>query len=230
MTRSHRCATALSGCQPRFLPRVRPPAWDIRARPPIMAARTAAPATIASARPINDPSGSLKVTVSRLCAKRPAIDPHRRAEPQASTWGFQITIREQSDQTLSSGTFAIPIDDGAGAGSVRRRFAVSDPRRLAAATSRGNLPSTRTRRRGRRATLTNLMCCGRRLRRRSAGWRFMSPPLPPTATALRRAIVSTPSRKTLKNAGNCATSRECRCFNAIVNGASFQPGFLRVRW
>ena len=47
-------------------------------------------------------------------------------------------------------------------------------------------------------TLTNLTFCGRRLRRRSAGCRSMSPPLQPTEMALLRATVSTLSLRHLR--------------------------------
>jgi uncharacterized protein (TIGR03437 family) len=56
---------------------------------------------------LNDPSGSLKVTVSDYVPNMPQLIKIMVQNPNASRWGFQMTIREQSDETLSAGTFAI---------------------------------------------------------------------------------------------------------------------------
>ena len=58
--------------------------------------------------PVNDPSGSLKVTVSDYVPSVQQLIKIVVQNPDAARWGFQITIREQSDETLSSGTFAVP--------------------------------------------------------------------------------------------------------------------------
>src|SRR5258708_17437059 len=62
--------------------------------------------------PLNDPSGSLKVTFSDNSGGYvPSVQQTIHIvvqHPSASMWGFQITIREQTDETLSAGTFAIP--------------------------------------------------------------------------------------------------------------------------
>src|SRR5579863_906395 len=56
----------------------------------------------------SDPNGSLKVTIADY---NPGVQQTIRIvvhHPQASRWGFQITIREQSDETISAGTFSPP--------------------------------------------------------------------------------------------------------------------------
>lgn len=58
--------------------------------------------------PLNDPSGSLQVTVSGYVPTIQQLIHIVVKSPIASRWGFQITIREQTDETLSSGTFSIP--------------------------------------------------------------------------------------------------------------------------
>jgi len=75
----------------------------------------------------SDPSGSLKVTVSDYV---PNIQQTIRIfiqHPEAVTWGFQMTIREVSDETLSAGTFSpsntpapvqVRCDDGSQYGSA----------------------------------------------------------------------------------------------------------------
>src|ERR1700733_1089503 len=63
--------------------------------------------TCHTGNPLNDPSGSLKVTATDYV---PSVQQLIRIVVQnanASRFGFQITIREQSDQTLSSGSFAL---------------------------------------------------------------------------------------------------------------------------
>src|ERR1700734_2062213 len=87
----------------------------------------------------SDKTGSLQVTVSDYVPTVQQLIHIVVQNPNASRWGFQITIREQSDQTLSSGTFSIPstnppeqvvCDDGSQFGSpgpcasnVARQFA-----------------------------------------------------------------------------------------------------------
>ena len=92
---------------------------------------------------VNASSGSLTVTVGNGNGGYvPTVAQLIRIvvqNPSASTWGFQITIREQSNETLSSGTFTIPTgtlpeqvvcDDGTQYGSpapcggnIARQFA-----------------------------------------------------------------------------------------------------------
>src|ERR1700722_13925112 len=57
---------------------------------------------------VNASSGSLKVTVNDYVPTVQQLIHIVVQNQNASRWGFQITIREQSDETLSSGTFAIP--------------------------------------------------------------------------------------------------------------------------
>jgi uncharacterized protein (TIGR03437 family) len=89
--------------------------------------------------PVNASSGSLKVTVSDYVPSVQQLIHIVVQNQNASRWGFQITIREQSNQTLSSGTFAVPsatapvqvvCDDGSQFGSpapcsgnIARQFA-----------------------------------------------------------------------------------------------------------
>jgi uncharacterized protein (TIGR03437 family) len=81
--------------------------------------------------PLNDSAGSLQVTFSAATAGYvPNVQQTIHIviqHPAASRWGFQVTIREQSNQTLSSGTFAVPnttvpeqvvCDDGSQYGSA----------------------------------------------------------------------------------------------------------------
>jgi len=89
---------------------------------------------------MNDPSGFLHVTVSDYVPRVQQVIKIVVQNPSASKWGFQIAIREQTDETLSSGTLAIPstmtateqvaCDDGSQYGSpgpcaasVARQFA-----------------------------------------------------------------------------------------------------------
>ena len=87
----------------------------------------------------SDKTGSLKVTVSDYVPSVAQLIHIVVQNPNASRWGFQITIREQSDETLSSGTFSVPLptdpvqvacDDGSQfgsappcAGNIARQFA-----------------------------------------------------------------------------------------------------------
>lgn len=64
--------------------------------------------TCHTGNPVNDPSGSLKVTVSDYVPSVQQLIHIVVQNGSASQWGFQITIREQSDETLSAGTFSIP--------------------------------------------------------------------------------------------------------------------------
>ncbi len=95
--------------------------------------------TCHTGKSLNDPSGSLKVTVSDYVPTIQQLIKIVVQNPNASRWGFQITIREQSNETLSSGTFAVPsmatavqvvCDDGSKYGSaapcgdnINRQFA-----------------------------------------------------------------------------------------------------------
>jgi uncharacterized protein (TIGR03437 family) len=74
----------------------------------------------------SDKTGSLQVTATDYVPSVQQLIRIVVQNPNASRWGFQITIREQSDETLSSGTFSIPAttqveqvvcDDGSQYGS-----------------------------------------------------------------------------------------------------------------
>jgi uncharacterized protein (TIGR03437 family) len=85
-----------------------------------------------------DKAGSLQVSVTDYIPTAPQTIRIIVQHPQASRWGFQITIREQSDETLSSGVFSVVdptttqvvCDDGSQYGSqapcngtIARQFA-----------------------------------------------------------------------------------------------------------
>src|SRR5271154_101442 len=55
----------------------------------------------------SDKTGSLQVTVGDYIPSEAQTIRIIVQHPAASRWGFQITIREQSDQTLSSGVFSV---------------------------------------------------------------------------------------------------------------------------
>jgi uncharacterized protein (TIGR03437 family) len=86
----------------------------------------------------SDKTGSLQVTVTDYIPTETQTIRIVVKHPQASRWGFQITIREQSDETLSSGIFSVinaadtqaVCDDGSKFGSqapcdgtIARQFA-----------------------------------------------------------------------------------------------------------
>jgi len=86
----------------------------------------------------SDTKGLLQVTVTDYVPTEPQTIRIIVQHPQASRWGFQITIREQSDETLSSGVFSVinaadtqaVCDDGSQFGSqapcngtIARQFA-----------------------------------------------------------------------------------------------------------
>src|ERR1700685_933841 len=58
--------------------------------------------------PLHAPSGSLQVTVSNYVPSVQQLIKVVIQNSNASRWGFQMTIRGQSNQTLSAGTFTIP--------------------------------------------------------------------------------------------------------------------------
>jgi len=176
---------------------------------------------------LNDPSGSLKVTFSDNSGGYvPSVQQTIHIvvqHPSASMWGFQITIREQSDETLSAGTFAVPnstapvqvvCDDGSQFGSpspcnsnIARQFAEHQkaPRGMAGAPYGFDV--------------------------------LWTPPeqeigrLHVYVAAVAANGDGTPAgdyvytfTQTLPNVGHCALPG-MPSFNSIVNGASFQPGF-----
>jgi uncharacterized protein (TIGR03437 family) len=75
--------------------------------------------------PVNPSGGSLAVTVGDYAPNIQQIIKIVINDPQAVSWGFQITIREISDETQSSGTFStnsadvqVVCDDGSQFGSA----------------------------------------------------------------------------------------------------------------
>jgi uncharacterized protein (TIGR03437 family) len=172
-------------------------------------------------------SGSLKVTVGAGAGSYvPSVAQLIRIvvqNPNASTWGFQMTIRAQNSPSLSSGTFAISntmlpeqvvCDDGSQYGtpapcapSIQRQFA-----------EHHNAPHGDT----------------------GAAYEFDVMWTPPSQENGRLQVYvaavaangdGTPlgdyvytSSQTLTNAGAC-TIPGTPVFNSVVNGASFQPGF-----
>ena len=172
---------------------------------------------------LNDPAGFLKVTVTDYV---PSVQQRISIviqHPGATRWGFQMTIREQSDESLSAGTFAVvsstsPVqvacDDGSQYGSpgpcatnIARQFAehLNAPRGAAGTAYEFDV--------------------------------LWTPPeqeigrLQVYVAAVAANGDDTPEgdyvytfTQTLNNVGNC-TLTGVPNFNNIVNGASFQPGF-----
>jgi len=167
---------------------------------------------------VNSSSGSLSVTVGDY---NPGLQQTIRIvlqDAQATSWGFQITIREVSDETQSSGTFStnpnvqVACDDGSQFGSAppcntARQFAEhSGPERTSA----------------------------------GAGFQFEVPWAPPnqevgklhvyvTAVAGNGDGTAAGDRvytfsATISNIGACSLSPR-PTLRTAVNGASFQPPF-----
>lgn len=179
--------------------------------------------TCHSGNPLNDPSGSLQVTAANYVPSVQQAIHVVVQNPNASRFGFQITIREQSDQTLSSGSFALaepnaPVqvvcDDGTQYGSqapcasnIARQFA-----------EHLNAPRGTT----------------------GAAYEFDVLWTPPSqeigrlllyVAALAANGDGTPQgdyvytyTQTLANAGGCDLVVK-PVFQTVLNGASFQPGF-----
>ncbi len=61
---------------------------------------------------VNDPSGSLKVMVGNYSATNTQLIRIIIQNPNASRWGFQMTIRGQSSETVSAGTFSLAANPG----------------------------------------------------------------------------------------------------------------------
>jgi uncharacterized protein (TIGR03437 family) len=182
--------------------------------------------TCHTGNPVNASSGSLTVTMSNVSGYVPSVQQLIKVVVQnasASRWGFQITIREQSDETLSSGTFFVPnstapvqvvCDDGTQygspapcAGNIARQFAEHQ-----------NAPRGAT----------------------GTPYEFDILWTPPSQEIGRLQLYvsavaangdGTPQgdyvytyTQTLPNAGTCALAAD-PTFQNVVNGASFQPGF-----
>jgi uncharacterized protein (TIGR03437 family) len=171
----------------------------------------------------SDKTGSLQVTVSNYVPSEQQLIHIVVQNPNASRWGFQITIREQSDETLSSGTFSIPnaadpeqvvCDNGTQYGSpapcasnIARQFA-----------EHLNAPIGAT----------------------GTAYEFDVMWMPPSQEIGRLQVYvsavaangdGTPQgdrvytyTQTLANAGTCALVEQ-PVFQSVANGASFQPGF-----
>lgn len=67
----------------------------------------------------SDPSGSLTVTVDNYNPGVQQMIHIMVNHPKASRWGFQMTIREVSDETTEAGTFADGPNSGAIAGTIQ---------------------------------------------------------------------------------------------------------------
>ncbi len=171
----------------------------------------------------SDKTGSLQVTVSDYVPSEQQLIHIVVQNPNASRWGFQITIREQSNETLSSGTFSIPnpthpeqvvCDDGTQYGSpapcasnIARQFA-----------EHLNAPIGAS----------------------GTAYEFDVMWMPPSQEIGRLEVYvaavaanddGTPQgdrvytfTQTLANAGTCALVEQ-PVFQSVANGASFQPGF-----
>jgi uncharacterized protein (TIGR03437 family) len=171
----------------------------------------------------SDKTGSLQVTVSDYVPSVQQLIHIVVQNPNASRWGFQITVREQTDETLSSGTFSVPeptapvqvvCDDGTQYGSpapcssnIARQFA-----------EHLDAPRGTT----------------------GAAFEFDVAWMPPSqeigslqvyVSAVAATGDGTPQgdrvytfTQTLANAGSCVLVGQ-PMFQTILNGASFLPGF-----
>jgi uncharacterized protein (TIGR03437 family) len=173
--------------------------------------------------PLNAPSGSLQVTVSNYVPSVQQLIKVVIQNSNASRWGFQMTIRGQSNQTLSAGTFTIPTgqtneqvmcEDGTQFGSAAACVTNTGPQ----FAEHQNAPQGKT----------------------GASYEFDVLWTPPEQEIGRLEVYVAAVAangdgndtgdyvytytQTLSNIGNCALSEQ-PTFNAIVNGASFQPGF-----
>ena len=179
--------------------------------------------TCHAGNPVNDSSGSLKVTAADYV---PSVQQSIHVvvqNPNAARFGFQITIREQTDQTLSSGSFALaqpntPVqvvcDDGTQFGS-QSPCAGNIPRQFA---EHMNAPRGAT----------------------GAAYEFDVVWTPPSQEIgrLQLYVAAVAANgdgapqgdhvytytQTLNNAGGCDLVVK-PVFQTVLNGASFQPGF-----
>ncbi|MGA2877662.1 MAG: choice-of-anchor V domain-containing protein [Bryobacteraceae bacterium] len=179
--------------------------------------------TCHTGNPINDLSGSLQVTATDYV---PSVQQLIRIVVQnanASRWGFQITIREQSDETLSSGTFTVPdptkpvqvvCDDGTQYGSqapcssnIARQFAehLNAPRGANGAAYEFDV-----------AWMPPSQEIGRLQLYVSA--------VAANGDGLPTGDYVYTYTQTLRNAGGCDLVVK-PVFQKVLNGASFQPGF-----
>ena len=169
----------------------------------------------------SDKTGSLQVTVSDYIPTEPQTIRIIVQHPQASRWGFQITIREQSDETLSSGVFSVlnpadtqvACDDGSQFGSqapcngtIARQFAehLNAPTGAAGTAFEFDVswmpPSQEI---GRLNVYVAAVAA--------------NDDNEPTGDRVYTVV------KTLNNAGGCDFTK-APILQSIVNGASFQPG------
>lgn len=177
----------------------------------------------------SDTTGSLQVLFENTSGYVPSVQQLIRIvvqNPNASRWGFQMTIREQSNETLSSGTFAIPTS---AASSSYEQVACDN------GTQYGSAPP-----------------CTTTMVRQFA--EHLNAPRGDTGTAYEFDVLWTPpaqeigrlevyvaavaangdgtqygdrvytATQVLPNVGNCALAGT-PTFESVVNGASFQSGF-----
>ncbi len=173
---------------------------------------------------VNDPSGSLQVTVSNYVPSVAQLIKIVVHNPSASMYGFQITIRGQSDQTISAGTFTIPstlatteqvaCDDGTQFGSpgpcasnIARQFAehLNPPRVSSGTTAEFDVtwtpPSQEI---GRLEVYVAAVAAN--------------------GDGTDQGDFVYTYTQTLSNVGNCAL-QVVPIFQNVANGASFTPGF-----
>lgn len=173
--------------------------------------------------PLNDPSGSLTVTVSNYVPSVQQLIKIVVQNRSGTIFGFQMTIREESNETLSSGTFSIPnpalpeqvvCDNGTQYGSPAPCTG-SMPRQFAEHLNAPRAPT-------------------------GTAYEFDVLWTPPSQEIGRLDVYvsavagngdGTPlgdyvytSMQTISNVGNCALVGT-PFFQTVLNGASFQPGF-----
>jgi len=173
--------------------------------------------------PLNDPSGSLKVTVTNYVPSVQQLIRIVIQNPNASRWGFQMTIREQSNQTLSAGTFTVPTgqmneqvvcEDGSQFGSA----AACSGNNIAEFAEHQNAP------RGQAGTPYEFDVMWTPPEQEIGRLEVYVAAVAADGDGTDAGDYVYTYTQTLSNVGNCALSEQ-PTFNAIVNGASFAPGF-----
>jgi uncharacterized protein (TIGR03437 family) len=179
--------------------------------------------TCHTGNPVNASSGSLTVTATDYVPSVQQLIKVVVQNASASLWGFQITIREQTNETLSSGTFFVPnstapvqvvCDDGTQygspapcAGNIARQFAEHQnaPRGASGSPYEFDIlwtpPSQEV---GRLQLYVSAVAAN--------------------GDGTDQGDYVYTYTQTLANAGICAL-QEQPVFQSVVNGASFQPGF-----
>jgi uncharacterized protein (TIGR03437 family) len=174
----------------------------------------------------SDKSGSLQVTFSVAGGGYvPSVqqDIHIVVQrPGSSIWGFQVTIREQNNESMSAGTFAIPT------ASMNEQVVCEDGSQYGSATACGTTTATQFAEHDQAPMATG-------------SYAFDVLWTPPSQEVGRVDVYvaavagnqdGTPqgdyvytSKQTLENLGTCSLIGLTPSFNNLQNAASFQPTF-----